>query len=72
LFQLQFLHCIEQNSLEGGESTFCDGFNVEKILRDNHPEEWTTLKATELEYFDIGKDDISGDFHSVNYTPIFK
>jgi hypothetical protein len=31
-----------------------------------------TLKTTELEYFDIGADDISGDFHKVNYTPVFK
>jgi hypothetical protein len=38
--QLQFLHCVEQNQLEGGESTFCDGFNLEAIMRKNHPDEW--------------------------------
>ena len=41
-------------------------------MKENHPEEWATLKKTEIEYFDIGVDDISGDFHKVNYTPVFK
>jgi hypothetical protein len=41
-------------------------------MKQNHPDDWDTLRKTEIEYFDIGKDDISGDFHKVNYTPIFK
>ncbi len=41
-------------------------------MREHHPEDWEILKRTEIEYFDIGVDDISGDFHKVNYTPVFK
>ena len=34
----QFLHCIRQPEMKGGENEFVDAFNVAEEIRINHPE----------------------------------
>ena len=71
LFQTQFLHCLAQDGVLGGESEFSDGFYVERLMKENYPNEWRILHTTKVEWNDIGED-MFGPFCNVKYNPIFQ
>ena len=71
LFQTQFLHCIALQGVQGGESEFADGFYVERLMKENYPNEWRILHTTKVEWNDIGED-MFGPFCKVKYNPIFQ
>ena len=70
-FQTQFLHCLAQNGVVGGENEFSDGFYVERLMKENHPNEWRILHKTKVEWNDIGND-MFGHFYKVKYNPIIQ
>ena len=70
-FQTQFLHCLAQNGVVAGENEFSDGFYVERLMKENHPNEWRILHTTKVEWNDIGKD-MFGHFYKVKYSPIIQ
>lgn len=67
----QFLHCLAQNGVLGGENEFSDGFYVERLMKENYPNEWRILHTTKVEWNDIGED-MFGPFCKVKYNPIFQ
>ena len=69
--QTQFLHCLAQEGVIGGENEFADGFYVERLMRDNYPNEWRILHSTKVEWNDIGQD-MFGSFCKVKFNPIFQ
>ena len=71
-FQTQFLHCIDQFDGDGGENEFVDGFYVEKIIRQNYPEEHKILTQTKVDFVDIGSEDIAGEFYKMFQAPVFQ
>ena len=70
-YQTQFLHCLAQEGVIGGENEFADGFYVERLMRDNYPNEWRILHSTKVEWNDIGQD-MFGSFCKVKFNPIFQ
>ena len=72
LLQTQFLHCIDQFNGDGGESQFVDGFHVEKIIRQSHPEEHKILTTTKVDFVDVGTEDIAGEFSKMFQASVFK
>ena len=70
--QTQFLHCIDQFLGEGGENEFVDGFFIEKIIRQNHPEEHKILTQKKVDFVDVGSEDIAGEFSKMFQAPVFK
>ena len=71
-FQTQFLHCIDQYSGEGGENEFVDTFHLEKLIRKHHPAEHEFLTTKKVDFYDVGSEDIVGQFHKTFQAPVFK
>ncbi len=46
---LQIFQCVE-NTSEGGESFWVDGFHIANMLRENFPAEWETLTTVNWEH----------------------
>ena len=71
---MQFLHCIEQYQLEGGDNQFCDGFMIEKIMKENFYEDWKVLTEIGVPFMDDGSETIDGygDFSKVQVVPTFE
>ncbi|MGY0400055.1 MAG: TauD/TfdA family dioxygenase [Ostreibacterium sp.] len=60
----QFLHCLENQS-QGGDSTYVDGFQVAKYLRDNHANDFALLSTIKIPFrFHDNQHDIIG-YHPV-------
>ena len=51
---VQWLHCIEQFDMEGGENEFVDGYRLLDIIRRNHPEIWKVMTTMPIEWLDTG------------------
>jgi len=48
---LQMLHCLHQDeSLEGGESTFMDGIQIAHVLKEQFPEDFDVLTRTNASF----------------------
>ena len=58
--------------MEGGDNEFVDGFYIGNLIRMHHPKEWETLTTACIDFWDIGKEDISGKFHKVTSLPTFQ
>ncbi|CAJ0570114.1 unnamed protein product, partial [Mesorhabditis spiculigera] len=58
--QLQMLHMVTR-AAEGGNSLFCDGFHIAKLLRERHPDVFETLCNYTTEYIEEGFDVHAGD-----------
>ena len=56
---LQLLHCLVNDS-EGGENQLVDGFNVTEKIRTSHPEAFSLLTGTAVDfrYFEAGSADL--------------
>ncbi len=67
--QVVVFHCIQQ-AYEGGDSLFCDGFEIARQIRDKRPEDFKVLCETDIEYVGWGVDHFK--FHHVNRTPVFR
>ena len=52
---VQWLHCIEQFQMEGGENEFVDGYHLLDIIRHKHPEVWSTMIKVPIEWLDTGR-----------------
>ena len=72
IFQTQFLHCIQQYHMEGGDNEFVDGFYIGQLIRDNYPEEWEALTTSSLDYWDVGTEEVCGNFHKITSLPTFQ
>ena len=70
-FQLQFLQCIDQYEFSGGDNQFTDGFKIERVMKEHHPEEWKTLCETHVVFIDENVDAF-GDFNKVRIAPTFE
>ena len=69
---VQFLHCIEQCELTGGENEFTDGFNIAKMIQDNNPQDFKTLSEVNVDFWDVGvEEEPIGEFHKVTSLPTF-
>ena len=69
---VQFLHCIEQYKVIGGENEFTDGFHIAKIIQDNNPEDFKTLSTVNVDFWDEGvEEEPIGEFHKVTSLPTF-
>ena len=70
--QTQFLHCIHQYDMAGGDNEFVDGLRVGSIIRADHPREWETLTTTCVDFWDVGQEETCGRFHKASSLPIFQ
>ncbi len=70
--QIQFLHCINQYNMDGGDSEFADGFRVADAIRRRHTEEWELLTGQPVQFWDVGTDIKGGEFHKLNAVPMIK
>ena len=71
---MQFLHCLEQYTLEGGDNEFTDGFMIENIMRKRFPDDWKVLTEVGVPFVDDGIETIdgSGEFQKVKVVPTFE
>lgn len=67
----QFLHCIRQSGMDGGENEFVDSFNVAEKIRLNHPEAFKYLTEVEVDFKDIGHEE-GREFHKKLARTIIK
>ena len=51
---VQWLHCIEQFEMEGGENEFVDGYRLLDIIRRQHPDIWKIMTTVPIEWLDTG------------------
>lgn len=67
---VQFLHCIGQHKIIGGENEFADGFNIARIIQDNNPTEFKILSTVNVDFWDEGvEEEPIGEFHKVSSLP---
>jgi hypothetical protein len=57
--------------MDGGENEFVDGFHIEKLIRQNHPDEHKILTQTKVDFVDVGTEDIAGEFDKMFQAPVF-
>jgi gamma-butyrobetaine dioxygenase len=63
---IQFLQCVE-NTMEGGESYWVDGFYIAELLEKSYPEHYALLTTMEFEFANRDKNS-----HYRNKSPIIK
>jgi len=80
----QFLHCVRNRAVKGGESYFSDAFYAASVLRKSHPDAFNILASTPVpfQYINDGRHlylshpIIELDSHSnishINYAPPFQ
>ena len=69
---VQFLHCIEQCELKGGENEFTDGFHIASMIQQNNPDDFKTLSTVKVDFWDVGvEEEPIGEFHKVTSLPTF-
>ena len=61
---VQFLHCIEQRELKGGENEFTDGFHIASVIQNNNPEDFKTLTTVNVDFWNVGVDSTPKHFHN--------
>ncbi|KAI3652489.1 hypothetical protein MP228_001914 [Amoeboaphelidium protococcarum] len=47
---LQFLHCVENRNIDGGESTFVDSYKAVQLLKQKKEEHYHTLSSIRIPY----------------------
>lgn len=52
---LQFLHCLI-NDATGGESIFVDGFKIAEHMREHYPEDFASLSAIPMSFYNKDKE----------------
>ena len=74
LLQTQFLNCIDQYELSGGDNEFSDGFKIESVMKQQFPEDWKVLTEVGVPFLDDGTEviDGTGDFNKVKIVPTFE
>ena len=65
---------MEQYKLEGGDNEFSDGFMIEKVMRENYPQDWKVLTEMGVPFLDDGTETLDGDgeFNKVKIVPTFE
>ena len=58
----QFLHCVKQSGMIGGENEFVDTFKVAEAIRQEHPEAFKCLSEIKVNFKDIGHEE-GREFH---------
>ncbi|XP_059091647.1 gamma-butyrobetaine dioxygenase-like [Tigriopus californicus] len=69
---IQFLHCVKQTDMSGGDNEFVDGFNLAGIIRRSHPKYWNLLTKLAINFWDRGSEQFSGEFYKYTSLPTFQ
>ena len=68
---VQFLHCIKQRGVQGGQNQFVDSFTVAKIIEEKYPEAFKVLTQVNVANKDVGNED-GREFNKLYSRPIFQ
>lgn len=69
---VQFLHCVKQTDMSGGDNEFVDGFHLAGIIRRSFPKYWSLLTRMQINFWDVGSEKFSGAFYKSTSLPTFQ